>query len=221
MPEDNQEIKPTLPSPTEMRRLAVIRYLHGQGIEHSRGPEPVAGLAILSLHDAAEMFLQILCEHYDVGENKADFMRYWELLATKGIVVTQREAMRRLNAARRVLKHQGVLPAHVELEGFRAATTNLLYENSRAFLGVDFDSVSLVDLIVNDEIRYALHETEKDIQSENYIDAMGNLAIIFTSILDQHSDRPIPTARRGGRPFRLERDDFTVNRKGIPKTRRI
>jgi hypothetical protein len=114
------------PTAEELRRLSLVRHLYGLGVAQSRGAEPTSGLSILPFHDAAGSFLQLACERYEADENKADFMRYWELLAEKAVVVPQRETMRRLNAARRVLKHQGILPAQVELEGFRAAVTNFL-----------------------------------------------------------------------------------------------
>ena len=71
-------------------------------------------------------FLQLACEKYETGENKADFMRYWELLGKKGIVVPQGEDDAASQCSAPGLKHQGILPAHVELEGFRAAMTNFL-----------------------------------------------------------------------------------------------
>jgi hypothetical protein len=53
-----------------MRRLAFVRYLYEQASEQSRGPEPLATVAVLTLHDAAEMFLQIVAEHHQVSIKK-------------------------------------------------------------------------------------------------------------------------------------------------------
>jgi hypothetical protein len=197
-------MSPAAPSIDEIRRLAVVRHLYNLGVEQSRGAEPLSGLAILPFHDAAEMFLQLLCERYDAGENKLDFMKYWELLTPKGIVVTQRETMRRLNAARRTLKHQGLLPAHIELEGFRAATTNFLYENSAQFMGIPFDRVSLVDLVPDDDVKIQLRLAEERLAAGKFADAMGEIAVAFYSLLDMHRDRPSPTIRPSGTPFRID-----------------
>jgi hypothetical protein len=51
----------SLPTPT-MRRLAIVKYLYTQGLEQERKGGPLAGLALLPLHDAVELFLQVAAE---------------------------------------------------------------------------------------------------------------------------------------------------------------
>ena len=41
-----------------MRSLALVRYLHAQAIEQERKGNLLAGLALLPLHDATELFLR-------------------------------------------------------------------------------------------------------------------------------------------------------------------
>jgi hypothetical protein len=48
-----------LPVPT-MRRLTIVKYLHAQALEQERKGGPLAGLALLPLHDAVELFLRRL-----------------------------------------------------------------------------------------------------------------------------------------------------------------
>jgi hypothetical protein len=50
-----------LPTPT-MRRLTIVRYLYTQGLEQERKGGPLAGLALLPLHDAVELFLHVAAE---------------------------------------------------------------------------------------------------------------------------------------------------------------
>ena len=169
----------TPPTAEELRRLSLVRHLFGLGVVQSRGSEPTAGLSILSFHDAAESFLQLACERYGTGENKADFMRYWELLEGKGFQVPQRETMRRLNAARRGLKHQGILPAKVELEGFRAAVTNFLYDSTTMLFGIDFERVTLVHLVADTEAREKLEEAYEALAAHDHGTALGLAAVAF------------------------------------------
>ena len=167
------------PTPEELRRLSLVRHLYGIGVVQSRGAEPTAGLSILPLHDSAEAFLQLACERYDAGENKADFMRYWELLSAKGIAVFERETMRQLNVARRSLKHQGILPAHVELEGFRAAVTNLLYGSSVALFGIEFDKITQVSLVSDPVSRGKIEAAYKAFEMKDHQSALGLAAAAF------------------------------------------
>lgn len=167
------------PTAEELRRLSLVRHLYDLGLAQSRGAEPTAGLSILTFHDAAESFLQLACERYNAGENRADFMRYWDLLAEKAVTVPQRETMRRLNAARRGLKHQGILPAHVELEGFRAAVTNFLYDSTPVLFGIDFHKVTLVHLIADTEAREKLEEAFRALAAHDHRTALGSAGIAF------------------------------------------
>ena len=41
-----------------MRRLTLVRYLHTQALEQERKGDLRAGLALLPLHDAVELFLR-------------------------------------------------------------------------------------------------------------------------------------------------------------------
>jgi hypothetical protein len=188
------------PTAEELRRLALVRHLYGLGVAQSRGAEPTAGLAILAFHDAAESFLQLACERYGTGENKADFMRYWDLLAEKGITVPQREVMRRLNAARRGLKHQGILPAQVEIEGFRAAITNFLYDSAPQLLGVNFDQVTLVHLIEDMEARTKLEEAFKAFTAHDHQIALGEAAVAFILVQRANARRLLPLFPRHASP---------------------
>jgi hypothetical protein len=181
----NSETTP--PTAEELRRLSLVRHLYGLGVAQSHGSEPTAGLSILPFHDAAESFLQLACERYQAGENKADFMQYWKLLADKGIEVPQRETMRRLNAARRGLKHQGILPAQVELEGFRAAATNFLYDSTPMLFGVDFDKVSLVHLVTDAGAREKLEEAYRALAANDHQNALGSAAIAFILVQRAHN----------------------------------
>jgi hypothetical protein len=108
----------TQPSPDLLRRLAFARYLYNLGADQSRQPEPLASVALLTFHDAAEMFLQIIAEHYDVTAKRPDFLEYWSLLKTKNIDLPSGLAMKRLNTARVSLKHAGILPTHTDVKAF-------------------------------------------------------------------------------------------------------
>jgi hypothetical protein len=66
-----------LPTPT-MRRLTIVKYLHAQALEQERKGGPLAGLALLPLHDAVELFLQVAAETHQLTLRKsADFIEYW------------------------------------------------------------------------------------------------------------------------------------------------
>jgi hypothetical protein len=44
-------------NPKTVSRLAFIRFLHHQGVQQSRLPEPQSSASVMTLHDAVEAFL--------------------------------------------------------------------------------------------------------------------------------------------------------------------
>jgi hypothetical protein len=106
-------------------------------------------------------------------------MHYWTLLSAKGINLPNRETMRRLNAARRGLKHGGILPAHVELEGFRAAVTNFLYDGTALFFGISFQEISMVNLIQDEPSRAHLTEASMAYKNRDHSTALALAAKAF------------------------------------------
>jgi hypothetical protein len=148
-------------SANETRRLGFIRYLFDVGIEQSRRPEPLSSVALLTFHDAIELFLQLVAEHHNAETDRATrFLDYWERLGRTGIALTQLGAMRRLNDARVNLKHRGILSARQDIEGFRESVASFLRENVRIALDADFDQISLATLISSDDVRKSIEEAE-------------------------------------------------------------
>jgi hypothetical protein len=188
------------------RRLAFVRYLHGLGVDQSHKPEPFAAAAVLTFHDACEMFLQIAAEHQNVAAAKRppDFLEYWLLFEQQArLQVTSKASMSRLNRARGNLKHGGVLPAHDEIEGFRAAVASFLEENALPLLGVNLNDVSLTLMIKSDEVREPLERAETALWAGNLQGVMEEVARAFTVSLRRFESRPRSSAYPWGRTYSL------------------
>jgi hypothetical protein len=186
-----------------MRRLALVRRLCGIGAEQSMAADPAAALAILPLHDAVEMFLQLAAERIGVSERRPEFMQYWSLLAKAGVSLTAEQSMRRLNAARVTLKHQGVLPAYVEVEGFRATVAAFLSDNCPSIFGLAFDSVSMAALVADATIRNKLQEAEAALQREDTGTSLSEAASAFVLTLARHTESAVPDVEGRTRRFSL------------------
>jgi hypothetical protein len=174
------------------RRLAFVRYLYRLGVDQSHKPAPFAAVAVLTFHDTCEMFLQIAAEHNGVTPaRRSDFLDYWTLFEQQTqLQVTSKVSMDRLNRARVNLKHGGVLPAHDEIEGFRAAVTNFLDDNSLSLLGVNLNEVSLTSMIRSDDVRGPLEKAETALSDGNLPAVMEEVARAFTVSLRRFESRP-------------------------------
>jgi len=184
-----------------MQRLAFVRYLYNIAVEQSRQPEPLGAASILTFHDSIELFLQLASEHLNVGTKRPGFIDYWDLLEPKlpSGGLAQKESMRRLNKSRVALKHHGTLPSKLDIEAFRASATNFFEENTPLVFGIEFSSISMVNLVKCTEARSSLEEASRLIEEGRAEDALDKIAIAFAQLVDDYEDRK--RTRFGRSPF--------------------
>jgi hypothetical protein len=183
-----------------VKRLAIIKYLYNVATEQSMKPEPLGSTSVLTFHDTIELFLELAAEHLDKGKSGVDFMGYWELLAPKiegGL--TQKESCRQLNTARVGLKHSGITPSKLAIEGFRATTTNFLEESTLKVFGIKFCDISLIALVKNEKTRNYLHESENLLKEGKIEDSLDKAALAFSVMIDDYESNK--RDRFGRSPF--------------------
>lgn len=161
-------------------------------VEQSRQPEPVGAASILTFHDSVELFLQLACEHLNVGTKKnIVFMEYFDLLESKlaGREIAQKVSMRRLNNARVSLKHHGTLPSALDIEGFRASTANFFEENTPLVFNLEFGSISMANLVKCAEARASLDEAGKLMHEGKTEDAIDKIAVAFAQLIGDYEEK--------------------------------
>lgn len=178
---------------SEVKRLAFIRYMYKVGVEQSYQPEPVNALALLSFHDAAELFLHLSVEHLSASKRNVEFMDYWNIInqKIKSDQLTQKDAMNRLNKARVQLKHYGTAPSKLDIEAFRVNITNFFDENTPKIFEIDFDSVSLVDLVVYDNTKSKLKAAQDLMQNNDVKGAIKEIAASFEFLIHDYEQQTL------------------------------
>ena len=174
-----------------VKRLAFIKYLYKVAVEQSQKPEPLGSASILTFHNAVELFLQLASEHLDAGKKEPPFMGYWEILAPKLSIglPTQKESMRRLNRTRVALKHHGTLPSKLDIEAFRASTTNFFEENTLPIFNIKFSEISLIELVQCEKTKNSLKESKQPLKQNKIEESLGKVAIAFTQLIDDYESR--------------------------------
>ena len=160
-------------------RLAKIKYLYKIGVEQSMQVETVAGFSLLSFHDCAEMFLLLIAEDHGAKNEVSTFMEYWN----KYPELTLRESMNNLKERRRILKHKGIFPSKNDIEESRVTITQFLKENTFKFFGVNFDTISLADLIDNLNVKEYVLKTEAFLEQGDMFECLLNAKIGFEELL--------------------------------------
>jgi len=150
-----------------INRLAFIKHLYQQGFEQSYKPQPFCSQSVLHFHDAVELFCQLAIEFKDIkniNKKKILFEEYWNHLD-----LTHKEPMKRFNKARVGLKHDGIRPSRIDIESFRDTITNFFIQNTNGIFSLDFEVISLIDLVSSEKAKIRLSEADK-LLSENKIE---------------------------------------------------
>ena len=177
-----------------VRRLAMIKYMFQRGLEQSRRSAPLSTLAVLSFHDAAELFLRLACEHNCItqGTQKWDntkFNEYWNLLAPVA-AVTQQSGMDRLNRARNNFKHAGNTVSDTDLEFFRVTVWSFFEDNTVSlFSGATFQTVSLTDLVESPKTREELLKCEERWQAGDAKETTACLGRAYKYLVAYYSQK--------------------------------
>jgi hypothetical protein len=162
-------------SPDVTSRLAFIRYLHHLGVEQTRLPEPQSSAAVLMFHDAVEAFLLVAAEYLGTAAPR-DFAQYWDVLSPaklpRGVDLAAKQAMVRLNKVRVNLKHHGVMPGARVIDQLTEDTAVFFAANTQLVFGVDYDSVSMTDVIAQERVRELARTAESAAAAGDFLAAM-------------------------------------------------
>jgi len=190
-------------SPNTVRRLAFTRLLYSQGLEQARRPQPLAATALLSFHDAVEMFLLLAAEHLGVSlDRNTTFDDYWTQIAAQASVqLPSRNAMRRMNNSRVNFKHHGSMPSTGDLDQFRADVTTFLADATKGVFAADFISIDMADLIPQQAAQTRVRDSGTCARQGDYVEALALLSEALDDLLDDYADRKRTRYKRSAFSF--------------------
>ena len=105
------------------------------------------------------MFLMLMYEHLDCGNDK----NYKTIDDYLGSIpnIKMKESVKSLNKCRISMKHQGQFPSKPNIEKHRINAHSFLQENALSLLNLDFDSISLINLVSFEECKHFLNIRKK------------------------------------------------------------
>ena len=110
------------------------------------------GLAVSLLQDSAEMFVWTLSKKENVTlKSEAGFVAQLQALKDKPLTLAGATGLTDLNEARVNFEHYGNLPSITERPKFEAAAETFLRAGMRDHFAVDFDTLTMVDLVARNE----------------------------------------------------------------------
>lgn len=162
-----------------INRLAKIKYLYKIGIDQSMQEGTFAGFSILSFHDSTEMFLLLVAENKGDKIDDISFMQFWDRYPD----LTLKESMRKLKDRRVNIKHKGLFPSKTDIEESRITITQFFRENIKVQFGLEFDEISLADLIEYHNIKDCIRKAEELLSQNKTYECLLNARIGFEELL--------------------------------------
>jgi len=178
----------TLAPEVQTRGLGLVRYLYDLALHQSRQSGLRRATAILTFHDAVEMFLVLGLQHHDVYNAKRlyRFEDYWTELARVGVQVTQKGTMESLSRVRANFKHHAITPSPSALEDARVHVRDFFTENLPNVFGLNFEDLSLASAVPFERSRLHLEKAEKLMAEAKCDDALGDIAFAFELLIDDY-----------------------------------
>ena len=163
-------------------RIVCAKYIFQRGAENLEKSGVYSdGLAVLHFQDAAEMILRAIAEHLHCNVKESiTFNQLQDEIDKIGKgTLTHRTALNQLNKARVNFKHFGLQPKHEDVTKFHRDLEAFFPAATKTFLDIDYDFLSLIDLIEHCRTRNHMKEAERLIESDAFEASVQASSIAF------------------------------------------
>lgn len=168
-----------------IRRLSLVKSLYQIAVDQSKYPESLSFVSILTFHDALDMFMQLAAEKEGVPKKEKMFLvDFFQVLTN----VTLGASVKKINQRRNAIKHSGIIPAKTEIEETATVAKLFFEENAKIVFNLEFESISLMELVTEERVRLLLLDGEKAFLSADYNLAADYAARAFFVILRTHEN---------------------------------
>lgn len=170
----------------KIERLTFVKYLFSQAGVQKNLERPLSSSAILTIHDCVECFLQ-LCYELKTGKTKLTSQNILDTyseeinkeLALNGGLQINKSYIKRINDLRNQLKHSTIFTDHKQIPNLYAETEIFLSDFSLLIFDINFESISIIELLKDDQIKTYLREAERYIHTNEYQKAMWSIGKAF------------------------------------------
>ncbi len=167
----------------DIHQLILTKYLFDQGVSTLDNDNAMAcGLAISLFQDSVELLCWTIAKEVDAPvKGKDSFEQIWDSVKSasknKGAIELPLKAkMIEMNKARVLFKRYGNLPNPLDATKFMGFTEEFLQQAIEQFYNLQFDDISLADLVKNNSVRDKIKLAEKHFSDEKYSDCIRECA---------------------------------------------
>ena len=169
---------------TILKRLSIIKSVYNSAVNQAEKPEITSFTALLSFHDSIDMFMNLAAEHRNIANRRSLFlMDHYNFMTD----LTLQSSVKKINDRRNNLKHNGQIPAKIEIDESKTTATTFFKDNTPIVFGFDFDTVSLAQLVANQNVRDFIIAAEGFYDKGNYKEAIISVAKAYGMLEEIHS----------------------------------
>ena len=174
-------------------QMAILLYDLGKDNLKASFDIKKKAVGIILLQDAVEIFLSAVCEHLNIEmTGQENFYEYFNKIEkhekNKQSPLPLKKQINILNKQRVNIKHFCILPDIEECKYFDNDVKLFFSELSLRFFNRDIDSISLVDLINDLNLREYLKKAENDLEKGRYKDCQINCRKALYMVFEEPYD---------------------------------
>ena len=180
--------------PDILKRATYSKYLLRRAKElHGQGHELNSAEAVLAAHDSAEMLMRVVADFLG-AKPESEFMKFWQSVQDKTSTTPPHKGqMERFNKVRAEFKHRGIMPNVGVVSDLLPIVESFCKEIAQLFLSLDYDEISLADLIRNKEAREKLKDAEAARARNDLQTALTSLGLAFDALIADATARRKPS----------------------------
>lgn len=157
------------------------------------------GAGIILLQDSVELFLIAICDQLEINYNPKTikFPAYFDKIESKlkkkmpNEEIPLKSEMLKLNKLRVDIKHYGFKPNIDDCKNLHSCVYSFFIELSKRYLKVDFNSISLVNLLNDGILKDLMKQAEVNLENHNYRECQINCRkVLYLDFEKQFDIRP-------------------------------
>jgi len=167
------------------RRIVNAKFVFERAVKSQQEDSEMSqGIAVLLLHDAAELLMIVILDHLKINvPKKREFMDFWGAVKQSGRPEPpDKAAMEALNTIRVSFKHKGITPNPKEVLDCVTRTRGFFENVLATYCDISFSDVSLIDLVPDELVRSMLRDAQRKFKAGDKDHAIADLRLIFDSM---------------------------------------
>lgn len=191
------------------RRLVHVKAVYSQGLRLSKaGGEIEGGLAVVAFDNSLEMMMYTCLEYNQSKVKERIDLEGLLDLASKALTNLGKDTrgilrpveVRNLRKARNAVQHEGNMPSRGDVERFASTTVSVLRRVCSEVFAVDFDEVSLAQLIRESGVRDEFLKADAAYSEGKYPESLVRCGCAFYSAMLMEEGRLFGSSMTAVRP---------------------